>query len=546
VAREIDQLALACVRYLPIRLRDGQQNVAVVLQDLSEVKLARRALKQQTEFETLLVNLAARWVEVRAEPLERAIHGALDELCKFYGLLRAAFWRFSNGFPVELAHESSGLGDHRLVARVRDREIRWLSSIHSQLFRDGAVMRLAPEPEPEVGRRRQPAPSALAIPVPARETYVLVCCPALGAPASPEHIDRLRSFVNLITALMSMERSERHPTAEKPNPATRSVGRKGGSSAQLVGTSYGLRQVLEAVDVVAPTEATVLIQGESGVGKELVARAIHERSSRAAEPLVNVNCASIPRELFESEFFGHVRGAFTGAHRDRVGRFELADGGTIFLDEVAEIPLELQSKLLRVLQEREFEPLGDHRTRRIDVRVIAATNRDLEALAHASRFRQDLYYRLSVFPIHVPPLRERTEDILALARYFVNVCSTELGREGLALSEDHCRMLLAHDWPGNVRELQNVVERAVIHSVRPPLRLELPSQRTKTADVQRDSTPQPFLTAAQLRDRERENILAALTKSGWRVGGAGGAAELLGMRPSTLRDRLQLLGIRRP
>src|SRR5262249_23415188 len=241
---------------------------------------------------------------------------------------------------------------------------------------------------------------------------------------------------------------------------------------EIIGSSPSLNRVLEDIDAVAGTTAAVLLESESGVGKELFARALHERSARAQGPLVKVNCASIPKELFESEFFGHVRGAFTGAHRDRAGRFELADRGTLFLDEVGEIPVILQAKLLRVLQESEFERVGDDRTRRVDVRVVAPTNRDLEVEAAAGTFRKDLYYRLSVFPIEVPPLRERREDIVPLAEHFLRTQSTKLGRQGLALGEAHTRLLEAYAWPGNVRELQHAIERAVILSVVPPLRLE--------------------------------------------------------------------------
>ena len=220
--------------------------------------------------------------------------------------------------------------------------------------------------------------------------------------------------------------------------------------------------MLEQIKVVAPTPASVLLLGESGTGKELVARAIHDHSGRKGKPLVRVNCASVPKDLFESEFFGHVKGAFTGAIKDRVGRFEMANGGTLFLDEVGEIPLDLQAKLLRVLQEGQFEKLGEDKTRTVNVRLIAATNRDLHAEANAGRFRQDLYFRLSVFPIELPPLRERREDIAPLAEYFIGQSAERLGLPAPHLTREHLRQLEHYDWPGNVRELQNVIERATI------------------------------------------------------------------------------------
>jgi PAS domain S-box-containing protein len=312
---------------------------------------------------------------------------------------------------------------------------------------------------------------------------------------------------------------------------------------EIMGKSPALMRALDVVDAVAATTATVLIRGDSGVGKELFARAIHARSKRASGPLVKVNCASIPKELFESEFFGHVRGSFTGALRDRVGRFQLAHTGTIFLDEVGEIPIELQAKLLRVLQESEFERVGDDRTRRVDVRIIAATNRDLEADVAAGLFRPDLYYRLSVFPIDVPPLRERNEDIVLLADHYLKMYAKAAGRRGLELSDEHRHALVSYDWPGNIRELQHVVERAVILSASPPLRLDLPSK--VEAPPERAMAGMP-LKAAELRDLERDNLIRALEQTKWRIAGEGGAAELLGIRPSTLRDRIKALGIQRP
>ncbi len=319
--------------------------------------------------------------------------------------------------------------------------------------------------------------------------------------------------------------------------------RSGRRSGDFVGHSEGLQGVLHLIESVATTSATVLIRGESGVGKELVARAIHARSGRAEGPLVKVNCASIPKELFESEFFGHVRGAFTGAHKDRIGRFELANHGTLFLDEVGEIPLVLQSKLLRVLQESEFERVGDDRTRRTDVRVIVATNRDLESEVSAGTFRKDLYYRLSVFPVEVPPLRYRREDIVPLAEHFLRTHARDLGRDDLTLDDEQRRKLQEYDWPGNVRELQHVIERAVILSARPPLRLEPALHPAGTSTT--PPTPGRLLTEAELRKLERENLLSALERCNWQISGSGGAAEMLGINASTLRDRMRSFEIKR-
>jgi len=316
---------------------------------------------------------------------------------------------------------------------------------------------------------------------------------------------------------------------------------------RIVGTSEALRKMLKRVEAVADTPASVLVLGESGTGKELVAHAIHSKSPRANGPLVKVNCASIPKELFESEFFGHVKGAFTGAHRDRVGRFQLADGGTLFLDEVGEIPLELQGKLLRVLQEGEFERVGDDVTRSVDIRIVAATNRNLEAEIVAGRFREDLFYRLSVFPVEVPPLRERGDDVVQLARHFLDQTVKDFGREPLALTQTHAKALRAYPWPGNVRELKNVIERAVILSPGSQLRLELGTPPATGAAAPADAPGDADILDEQaMREFARTNIMRALEASDWRVSGKGGAAELLGVRPTTLADRIKSYQIARP
>ncbi len=318
---------------------------------------------------------------------------------------------------------------------------------------------------------------------------------------------------------------------------------------RIVGTSLALRRMMKRVEAVAETPASVLVQGESGVGKELVAHAIHVHSPRADGPLVKVNCASIPKELFESEFFGHVKGAFTGAHRDRIGRFQLADGGTIFLDEVSEIPTELQGKLLRVLQESEFERVGDDVTRSVDVRVIAATNRDLEQLIVDGEFREDLFYRLSVFPVDVPPLRERGDDIVQLAQHFLLQTCTDFGREDLNLTRAQTANLRAYSWPGNVRELKNVIERAVILSTGKVLRLDLsmPALKIDIDEIaEAATTSDEVLNENDMRAFQKNNISKALNQSNWKVSGVGGAAELLGVRPTTLADRIRTYKIKRP
>ncbi len=307
---------------------------------------------------------------------------------------------------------------------------------------------------------------------------------------------------------------------------------------EIVGTSAALAAALKQVEVVAPTESTVLILGETGTGKELIARAIHTASSRSGRPFVKLNCAAIPTGLLESELFGHEKGAFTGAIAQRIGRFELADGGTIFLDEVGDIPLELQTKLLRVLQEREFERLGSTRTLRTDARLIAATNRDLRQMVEQQKFREDLFYRLNVFPIYVPALRERSEDIPLLVNHFVKRFARRMNRTIETIPAETMAVLTRYPWPGNIRELQNVIERAVILSHGPVLQIPLQDLDNGIA-LRRDKDQ-------TLEAADRAHILTILKDTRWVLGGARGAAARLGMNRSTLQFRLKKLGIVRP
>ena len=311
---------------------------------------------------------------------------------------------------------------------------------------------------------------------------------------------------------------------------------------EIIGESPAIRNLEEAIETVAPTDANVFVTGETGTGKELVARALHNLSRRKNKTLIKVNCASIPRDLFESEFFGHVRGAFTGAIRDRVGRFQLADRGTLFLDEVGEIPLEMQSKLLRVLQEGQFERVGSEKTHQVNVRIVAATNRDLKKEIEAGRFRQDLYYRLNVFPIEVAPLRSRVEDIPLLATHFLEQACKELNVPKRRLTQAGAVDLQGYDWPGNVRELRNVIERSVITSKSAVLRFDLPSREPRQS-TDRATDPVPH---RELKQRERDNLLAALQATGWKIYGPGGAAELLQIKPTTLASRVKKMGLKKP
>jgi formate hydrogenlyase transcriptional activator len=310
---------------------------------------------------------------------------------------------------------------------------------------------------------------------------------------------------------------------------------------QIIGQSAALEAVFEQVECVAPTDSTVLIQGETGTGKELIARAIHNISSRCGRSFVRLNCAAIPLDLLESELFGHEKGAFTGAIAQRIGRFEMADKGTLFLDEVGDIPQALQPKLLRVLQEQEFERLGSTRTRQVDVRLVAATNRDLTEMMKRGEFRTDLYYRLNIFPIRIPPLHERREDIPMLVQYFMQKYARRMGKRIETVPPATMQKLVDWSWPGNVRELQNMIERGVILSR--GFVLEIPLTELEQSAVM---APGDNNGGATLEAVERDHILQALRHSGWVVGGPSGAAARLGLNRSTLNARMRKLEIRRP
>ena len=368
-------------------------------------------------------------------------------------------------------------------------------------------------------------------------------------------LERLKAEENLRAALAEIETLKNRLQAE--NVYLQEEIRREHNFVEMVGSSPALLAVLRDLDRVAQTDSTVLISGETGTGKELVARAIHNRSGRAARPLVKVNCSAISAGLVESELFGHVKGAFTGALERRVGRFELADGGTVFLDEVGELPLETQVKLLRVLQEQEFEPVGSSTSIRVDVRVIAATNRDLEEAVRNGRFRADLFYRLNVFPIRTPSLRERRSDIPQLVTFFVSRFAKKFGRRVEAVAKETMDRLVNYPWPGNIRELQNIIERAIVLSTGSSLELGPEFLPAVTAPAEEGTRPRPVPARpvspapasvgldAALKDVERSHILSALQQAGWVIEGARGAAKILKLHPNTLRSRIEKLGIRR-
>ena len=353
--------------------------------------------------------------------------------------------------------------------------------------------------------------------------------------------DRLRKALDEVQSLRER--------LEEENEYLKQDIRQEGRYHSIVGTSPAVETILKQIDLVAGTDATVMITGKSGTGKELIARAIHDASHRKEKPLIRVNCAAVPRDLFESEFFGHVKGAFTGAIRDRGGRFELADQGTLFLDEVGEIPIELQGKLLRVLQERQFERVGSDQTRNIDVRVIAATNRNLKDAIKSGRFREDLYFRLNVFPIQAVPLRDRLGDVPLMAQHFLKAAAARLNRPQPQLTKHHVTQLCRYDWPGNVRELENVIERAVILSHGGALRFDLPEANVSPSSVDIPPDPLPeerVLTEVERRARLKMEIETAVRATRGRIFGPNGAAAMLGVKPTTLLSRMKALGIARP
>jgi transcriptional regulator with GAF, ATPase, and Fis domain len=534
---------------------------------------AEQQLQHDRSLDAVISAISSSFIEAPAEGLDEVIEAALERLRQQTGTVRAVLLELdTDAETYEVTHQTSALP----VALHRVRPLRDLGAPVEVLVRDGFSWLHARDLDPlhpvtrawvAAGiqavamldiRRRGSRHTVLGLHASDRSAQRLIerrraiLADVLGNALARREAERAQkeAYEELARLKSSAERERDYLREEEARRVD-----VGG----MVAESDEMQAVLEALDAVAPTNATVLVRGESGVGKELIARALHARSQRSEGALVKVNCASIPRDLFESEFFGHARGSFTGAHRDRAGRFELADKGTLFLDEVGEIPVDLQAKLLRVLQEGELERVGEERVRRVDVRIVAATNRDLEAEVEAGRFRSDLFYRLSVFPIVVPPLRDRVADIGPLATIFLRRFARELGRPPLSFSAAQMAELEAYAWPGNVRELSHAIERAVILSLSGPLRLKLESggaaesgtrraRSTATGSAPRSGSGEvPLIrTDDELRALQRDNLIAALEQAGYRIAGEGGAAVALGLSPSTLRDRMRALDIQVP
>jgi formate hydrogenlyase transcriptional activator len=517
----------------------------------------RGVLEERLEFEKFLTDLSTRLVALPPDRVDDEIRNSLKEVLEFFQIDRCNLMRLLPGkthFMVTHNADVNSISPYPLDTPVPVSLFPWIS----EKLQKGEVLSFARLEElPEEAATDKPAVekfgirSGLYIPIAAlRSTeYSLGISSAKEDRTCPdEYIPRLRLlgelFVNAIerskAELALRERLDEierlKSQLEKENIYLREEIKTVQGFEKIVGKSDALRYVLFRVKQVAATDATVLILGETGTGKGLVAHAIHELSARKDRPMITVNCAALPENLIESELFGREKGAFTGAHAKQVGRFELADGGTIFLDEIGEMPPELQAKLLRVLEAGEFERLGSPRTIKVNVRVIASTNRDLEAEVKNRRFREDLFYRLNVFPVSIPPLRTRTEDIPQLVSHFVDKYARKFGRKYEAVPKIMMKALQEHSWPGNVRELEHVIERTVIISPGPVLRL---------ADRLERGTAEAGQLKA-LSEIERDHILKILEKTGWKIEGEGGAAFVLGLHPSTLRFRIKKLDITRP
>ncbi len=527
----------------------------------------RTASEKRLEFEKFLTDLSARFVALPPEQVDDEIRSALKEVLEFFKIERISLIRLLPGktsWAVTHNADAAGISPYPVGTAL---PLSLFPYVAKKLAEGRGVIDFAglqelPE-EAAVDRQSFEAwsiRSGLYMPIAALRSseYSLGISSAENNRTCPEeYIPRLRLlgelFVNALERSMG-EKALRESEVElrkrldeiqrlklqleNENVYLREEIRTGQGFQKIVGNSDAMQYVFFKVNQVAPTDATVLILGETGTGKGLVAHAIHEMSTRKDRPMITVNCAALPANLIESELFGREKGAFTGAHARQVGRFEVANGGTIFLDEIGEMPLELQSKLLRVLQEGEFERLGSPRTIKVDARVIASTSRDLKAEVRNNRFREDLYYRLNVFPITIPPLRMRTGDIPQLVNHFVAGYGRKFGRQIKSIPKGMMKSLQAYSWPGNVRELEHVIERAVITSTGPALRL---ADRLEQEKVEVREEPLKELAAM-----EREHMLKVLQRTDWKIDGEGGAASLLRLHPSTLRFRLKKLGIKRP
>jgi transcriptional regulator with GAF, ATPase, and Fis domain len=554
--------ALRRERRWPPALVERLRLVAEIVGSALARKQADLALRRGLAFERLVADLSARFVDLPPDVVDGNIERVLEDVAQFLGVDRATVLQRTRaeGSFVR-THQWVREGFPRIGEAETEETYPWL--IETVIRRREPVVFGRRSELPATAERdrarleRYGIHSAVTMPLAVGGTVL----GALGFAShhegrswSPELLERLRLVAEVVANALARQNADRELRAalaenqrlrerlEAENVYLQEEVKEARDFGDIVGQSAALRAVLQKVDQVAPTDAPVLLLGETGTGKELLARAIHARSGRRQGPLIAVNCAALPTTLIESELFGHEKGAFTGATQAKPGRFELADGGTLFLDEIGDLDPTLQTKLLRILQDGEIQRLGSTKTRKVDVRIVAATNRELAQDMREGRFRTDLYYRLGVFPIQIPPLRERREDIPLLAWYLIQSRQRGLGRAIEKIPRAAMDALVAYDWPGNVRELQNVIDRALILSPGSILRVD---EALGTARATRGEG-RPAAAPETLEDAERAHILGVLERCRWVLEGRGQAADRLGLRPSTLRNRMRKLGIRRP
>ena len=510
----------------------------------------RAALEEQLEFERFIAESSFQFINLPDDLVDDAIRNVLGRVCGQFGLDRSTFYRIDGDVAVDSLCWSAP----SVPAALKPLPVGALLPWTLERLRAGEIVEFSrldeiPSDTDRASYREMGAKSAVVVPLSVEELFLgAVSFCAFGAERTwpAEVVHRLEVIASVFDQVLARQRRDEavrsavrevqrlREQLEVENVYLRREERERLGLARVVGQSPAVRRVLEQIHQVAPTDATVLLLGETGTGKELFATYLHEHSARHARPIVRVNCAAIPATLIESELFGRERGAFTGALARQIGRFELADRSTIFLDEIGDLPPDVQVKLLRVLEERTIERLGNPRPILIDTRIIAATHRNLEERVAAGTFREDLYYRLNVFPIQVPPLRERAEDIPLLLWRFVEEFSKAFGKRIDAIDKNTITALQQYPWPGNIRELRNVVERAII--VTTSRRLTIPSPQASAVTARR---------SPKLIDVEKEHIRGVLESTGWRIRGSGGAADRLGMKPTTLETRMAKLGLRR-